>query len=170
VAGLAATIGRGAMSNPLVDMEKPDVIFCIGTNMTEAHPVAATRLKKALRHGAKLIVADPRRIPLAEKADVYLPLRVGSDVALLGAMAHVIVREGLVDREFLAARTENFEVARRPRLEMAAKGHRSRPASRSCQAASSSRPRTESKTSMTLGSALCRRLQAASCKSWGLRP
>ena len=63
------------MSNPLADMEKPDVVFCIGTNMTEAH------------------VADPRRIPLAEKADVYLPLRVGSDVALLGAMAHVIARE-----------------------------------------------------------------------------
>ena len=86
------------MSNPLRDMEKPDVIFCIGTNMTEAHPVAATRLKKAMRQGAKLIVADPRRIPLASKADVYLPLRVGTDVALLGAMAHVIAREGLVDR------------------------------------------------------------------------
>ena len=52
MAGLAATLGRGAMSNPLRDMEKPDVIFCIGTNMTETHPVAATRLKKAMRHGA----------------------------------------------------------------------------------------------------------------------
>ncbi len=97
------------MSNPLADMELPDVIFCIGTNMTETHPVAATRLKKAMRRGAKLIVADPRRIPLAQKADVYLPLRVGSDVALLGAMAHVIVREGLVDREFIEARTEDYE-------------------------------------------------------------
>jgi formylmethanofuran dehydrogenase subunit B len=106
VAGLAATIGRGAMSNPLADMEKPDVIFAIGTNMTECHPVAATRLKKALRHGAKMIVADPRRIPLAELAEVYLPIRVGSDVALLLAMAHVIERDGLIDREFVAARTE----------------------------------------------------------------
>jgi len=97
------------MSNPLADMERPDVIFCIGTNMTEAHPVAATRLKKAMRHGAKLIVADPRRIPLAEKADVYLPIRVGSDVALLGAMAHVIAREGLVDRKFIEERTEEYE-------------------------------------------------------------
>ena len=70
------------MSNPLVDMEKPDVIFCIGTNMTECHPVAATRLKKALKRGAKMIVADPRRIDLADMADLYLPLRVGSDVAL----------------------------------------------------------------------------------------
>lgn len=109
MAGLAATLGRGAMSNPLADMERPDVIFCIGTNMTEAHPVAATRLKKAMRRGAKLIVADPRRIPLADKADVYLPIRVGSDVALLGAMAHVIVREGLVDKAFLSERTEGYE-------------------------------------------------------------
>lgn len=97
------------MSNPLVDMEKPDVILAVGTNMTECHPVAATRLKKALRRGAKMIVVDPRRIPLAEIADVFLQLRVGSDVALLLAMAHVIEREGLVDREFIAARTEDAD-------------------------------------------------------------
>ena len=85
-------MGRGAMSNPLSDLEKSDVYFCIGTNMTECHPVAATRLKKALARGAKLIVADPRYIKLAELADLYLPLRVGTDVALLLGMAHVIVR------------------------------------------------------------------------------
>ena len=101
------------MSNPLADMEKPDVIFCIGTNMTEAHPVAATRLKKAMRNGAKLIVADPRRIPLARKADVFLQMRVGSDVALLGAMAHVIVREGWVNEDFITERTEGIEDLRR---------------------------------------------------------
>jgi predicted molibdopterin-dependent oxidoreductase YjgC len=88
-------------------MEKPDVIFCIGTNMTECHPVAATRLKKAVARGAKMIVADPRRIALAEQADIYLPLRVGSDVSLLLAMAHVIAREGLVDADFVARRTED---------------------------------------------------------------
>jgi formate dehydrogenase major subunit len=71
------------MSNPLADMEKPDVIFCIGTNMTECHPVAATRLKRALARGAKMIVADPRHIGLADLADIYLPIRVGSDSALL---------------------------------------------------------------------------------------
>ena len=99
------------MSNPLVDMDKPDVIFCIGTNMTETHPVAATGLKKALAKGAKMIVADPRRIVLAELCDLYLPIRVGSATALLLAMAHVIAREGLVDEAFMAARTtenENF--------------------------------------------------------------
>ncbi len=93
------------MSNPLSDMDKPDVIFCIGTNMTECHPVAATGIKKALANGAKLIVADPRRIVLADLADVYLPLKVGTDSALLLGMAHVIAREGLVDQAFMDART-----------------------------------------------------------------
>ncbi len=97
------------MSNPLVDMEKPDVIFCIGTNMTECHPVAATRLKRAIAKGAKLIVADPRRIDLAEMADLYLPLTVGTDVALLLGMAHVIQREGLVDQSFVENRTRDAE-------------------------------------------------------------
>jgi len=100
------------MSNPLADMEKPDVIFCIGTNMTEAHPVAATRLKKAQANGATLIVADPRQIPLARRANLHLQLRVGSDVALLGAMAHVIEREGLADEAFIAERTEGYEALR----------------------------------------------------------
>jgi predicted molibdopterin-dependent oxidoreductase YjgC len=90
-------------------MAKPNVIFCIGTNMTECHPVAATRLKQAMRRGAKLIVADPRRIGLAEMADLYLPLAVGTDVALLLAMAHVIAREGLLEQEFVRTRTTEIE-------------------------------------------------------------
>ncbi|MCP4848663.1 MAG: molybdopterin-dependent oxidoreductase [Verrucomicrobiaceae bacterium] len=93
------------MSNPLSDMEHPDVIFAIGTNMTECHPVAATRLKKAIARGAKMIVADPRRTRLAKIADLHLPLRVGSDVALLLAMANVIARENLIARDFINART-----------------------------------------------------------------
>ena len=97
------------MSNPLADMDKPDVIFCIGTNMTECHPVAATRLKKALARGARMIVADPRRIGLADISDVYLPIRVGSDVSLLLAMAHVIAREGLMDEHFMEERTAHGE-------------------------------------------------------------
>lgn len=97
------------MSNPLADMERPDVIFAIGTNMTECHPVAATRIKKAQDKGAMMIVADPRRIPLAERADLHLQLKVGTDVALLLGMAHVIAREGLVDEAFIAARTTESE-------------------------------------------------------------
>ncbi len=97
------------MSNPLADMDKPDVIFCIGTNMTECHPVAATRIKQALKRGSKLIVADPRRIPLANMANLYLPLRVGSDVALLLGMAHVIARDGLLNQSFINDRTDKGE-------------------------------------------------------------
>ncbi|NWF62789.1 MAG: molybdopterin-dependent oxidoreductase [Chloroflexi bacterium] len=97
------------MSNPLSDLEKADVYFCIGTNMTECHPVAATRMKKALARGSKLIVADPRYIKLAEMADLYLPLRVGTDVALLLGMAHVIIREDLLDHKFIAERTTGIE-------------------------------------------------------------
>ena len=90
-------------------MEKPEVILCIGTNMTECHPVAATRLKKARKRGARMIVVDPRHIGLAEMADLYLPIRVGTDVSLLLAMAHVIVRDGLVNREFVEARTKDYD-------------------------------------------------------------
>ena len=97
------------MSNPLADMDKPDVFFCIGTNMTECHPVAATRIKQALKRGAKMIVADPRKIPLAGMAHRHLPLRVGSDVALLLGMAHVIARDCLVDNSFIIERTKGAD-------------------------------------------------------------
>ena len=97
------------MSNPLADMEHPDVIFAIGTNMTECHPVAATRLKKAVSRGAKMIVVDPRETRLAKMADLHLRIRVGSDVALLLAMAHVISREGLTDDSFINERTSGSE-------------------------------------------------------------
>ncbi len=100
------------MSNPLVDMQKPDVIFCIGTNMTECHPVAATGIKKAMARGATLITADPRRIRLAEIAHLYLPLRVGTDAALLLGMAHVIARDGLVNETFIAERTQGWQELR----------------------------------------------------------
>lgn len=97
------------MSNPLRDMEHPDVIFAIGTNMTECHPVAATRLKKALTKGATMVVVDPRKTQLARLAHLHLPIRLGSDVALLLAMAHVIQREGLIDESFIAERTAGAE-------------------------------------------------------------
>ena len=93
------------MSNPLIDMEYPEVIFAIGTNMTECHPVAATRLKKAVSRGAKMVVVDPRETRLAQMADLHLRIRVGSDVALLLAMANVIAREDLIDAEFIESRT-----------------------------------------------------------------
>jgi predicted molibdopterin-dependent oxidoreductase YjgC len=100
------------MTNSLNEMDQPDVYFCIGTNMTECHPVAATRIKKGVRNGSKLIVADPRKIPLAEKADIYLQLKPGTDAALLLAMAHVIEKKGLTDLAFIENRTQDYEFFR----------------------------------------------------------
>lgn len=97
------------MTNSLGEMDQPDVYFCIGTNMTECHPVAATKIKKGKRNGSLLIVADPRKIPLAKLADIYLPLKPGTDAALLLAMAHVIDREGLINESFISNRTSNYK-------------------------------------------------------------
>jgi len=108
--GLKQTIGESAGTQTFKSVEKADVIMVIGANPTDAHPVFASRLKKRLRQGAKLIVADPRRIDLIESPHVrtqfHLKLRPGANVALLSAMAHVIVTEKLVDAEFVRARCE----------------------------------------------------------------
>ena len=104
--------GLGGMSNSVLDLEDAPFIFAIGTNMTESHPVIAVRVKRAVRKGAKLLVADPRRVGLVEHATWWLPMRVGSDVALLNAMAHVILAEGLERREFLAERATGVEELR----------------------------------------------------------
>jgi formate dehydrogenase major subunit/formate dehydrogenase alpha subunit len=98
------------MTNSVEDLVEAQAIFVIGSNTTVAHPVIGYRIRKAVReHGAKLIVADPRRIPLVEVADIWLPLRPGTNVALLNAMMQVILEEGLADRAFIESRTEGFE-------------------------------------------------------------
>ncbi len=102
--------GAGAMTNSIPEIRDTELMFVIGSNTTEAHPIIAMEMKRAVRRGAKLIVADPRRIWLAEIADLHLQLQPGTDVALLQAMARVIVAEGLQDRAFIAAHTEGFEV------------------------------------------------------------
>jgi formate dehydrogenase major subunit len=109
VTGLAATFGSGAMTNAIDEIDIQDAIFVTGSNTTETHPVIGTRIKRAARNGASLIVADPRRIDLAELTDVYLPLRPGTNVALYSAMAMVILDEGLEDQAFIQQRTEGFE-------------------------------------------------------------
>jgi formate dehydrogenase alpha subunit len=97
------------MTNTVEDLLDARAIFVIGSNTTVAHPIIGFQIKKAVRErGAKLIVADPRRIPLVDLAAIWLPLRPGTNVALLNGMMHVILAEGLADREFIAARTENF--------------------------------------------------------------
>ena len=96
------------MTNSIEEIEDTEAMFVIGSNTTEAHPVLALRMKSALKRGAKLIVADPRRTWLAERATIHLPIRPGTDIPLLNAMAHVILKEGLEDKEYIENHTENF--------------------------------------------------------------
>jgi formate dehydrogenase major subunit len=109
VAGLAATLGSGAMTNSNLEILDSDVILVTGSNTTESHPVLGSFMKQAQNKGAKLIVADPRVIPLAEKADVYMPLKPGTNVALFNSMMQVIIEENLQDREYIKETTENYE-------------------------------------------------------------
>ncbi len=101
--------GAGAMTNSIPEIRETDLLFVIGSNTTEAHPIIAMEMKRAVKRGAKLYVADPRAIWLSEIADRHLQLRPGTDVALLNAMAHVIISEGLTNAAFIAEHTENFE-------------------------------------------------------------
>ena len=112
VAALLEGLGSGAVSNPVTDVLQAEVVLVIGANPTVNHPVAATWIKNAVKRGARLIVADPRRTELARHATHVLQFRSDTDVALLDAMLHTIIGEGLVDREFVAARTTGFEALR----------------------------------------------------------
>jgi formate dehydrogenase major subunit/formate dehydrogenase alpha subunit len=104
--------GAGAMTNSIPEIRDTDLMFVIGSNTTEAHPIIAMEMKRARQAGARLIVADPRKIWLAEQADLHLQLRPGTDVWLLSAMAHVIVNENLHDQGFIDANTEGFEAVK----------------------------------------------------------
>ncbi len=84
-------------------------MFVIGSNTTENHPIIGAKMIQAKRKGAKIIVADPRRIPLVKHADIYLQIKPGTNVALLNAMAHVIIKEALYDKAYVAERVEGFE-------------------------------------------------------------
>ncbi len=101
--------GAGAMTNSIEEIRDSELMFVIGSNTTEAHPIIAMEMKRARQRGAKLIVADPRKIWLADMADLHLQLKPGTDVWLLSAMANVIIAEGLHDREFIEANTDGFD-------------------------------------------------------------
>ena len=109
VAALMEGVNSGAVSNQVRDVENAEVIFLIGANPTVNHPVAATWMKNAAKSGVKLIVADPRRSDLARHATYFLQFHPDTDVALLNAMLHVIVEEGLVDEQFVRDRTSGYE-------------------------------------------------------------
>ena len=114
--GLKSTLGESAGTQDFDSVMQADVILVIGANPTDAHPVFASQMKRRLRQGAKLIVADPRRIDLVRtphiEATFHLALRPGTNVALLNALAHVVVAEGLVDEAFVRARCEADAFAR----------------------------------------------------------
>ncbi len=108
--GLKMTLGESAGTQSFDSVEKCDVVMIIGANPTDGHPVFASRLKRRLRQGARLIVADPRQIDIVRtphvEADLFLPLRPGTNVALLNSLAHVIVSENLWNEPFVAERCE----------------------------------------------------------------
>ncbi len=109
VAALLEGIGSGAVSNQVSDVAKAEFIFLIGSNPTSNHPVAATWIKNAVKRGAKLVLADPRRTEIARHAWRVLQFKPDMDVALLNAMIHTILEENLVDADFIRTRTTGFE-------------------------------------------------------------
>lgn len=109
VAGLATTLGSGAMTNTNLEALKSDVILVSGSNTTEAHPVIGAHIQQAREKGAKLIVAEPREIELAKEADLFLQIKPGTNVAFFNGLMNVIISEGLQDRAYIEARTENYE-------------------------------------------------------------
>jgi formate dehydrogenase major subunit len=111
--GLKQTFGESAGTQDFRSVAKADVIVVIGANPTDGHPVFASRMKRRLREGAKLVVIDPRRIDLVRSPHIeaahHLQLKPSTNVAVINSMAHVVVTEGLVDRSFVAARCEGFD-------------------------------------------------------------
>ncbi len=108
IEALTKTFGYGAMTNSIKGVDKADTIFVIGSNTTENHPVIGDRIKKAVKNGANLIVADPRSTELSEIADVSINHQPGTDLPLINAITHIIIKEGLHDLEFISGNMENF--------------------------------------------------------------
>jgi formate dehydrogenase alpha subunit len=109
VEAMLASMGSGATSNSYQDYEEAGCLMVVGADASANHPVIAIRLRRAVSHGARLIVVNPKRIELCDQADLWLRQRPGTDVALFNAMARVILDEGLAAMEFIRRRTEGFE-------------------------------------------------------------
>ncbi|HEX6535105.1 MAG TPA: formate dehydrogenase subunit alpha [Gemmatimonadaceae bacterium] len=113
VSAMQRAMNTSAASGSMREVEhESDVIFILGANTTESHPVFGAAIKRAQNRGATLIVADPRRIELAARADIHLQMLPGTDVALLNAMLHHVLEMGLEDREFIRTRTHGFDAVR----------------------------------------------------------
>ncbi|MBP5606474.1 MAG: formate dehydrogenase subunit alpha, partial [Ruminiclostridium sp.] len=110
VAGLAKTLGSGAMTNPIFDITHDvDCIMLIGSNPEEAHPVVGMQIRQAVRNGTRLIVVDPRDIGLSASADIHLKLRPGTNVAFANGMMNVMINEDLIDHDYIRENTEGFD-------------------------------------------------------------
>ncbi len=110
VTGLARTLGSGAMTNPVHDITHDvDVIMLVGSNPEEAHPVVGMQIRLAVKNGTRLIVVDPRDIGLARQADIHLKLRPGTNVAFANGMMHVMIKEDLIDHDYIDKHVEGFE-------------------------------------------------------------
>lgn len=109
MAGLATSFGSGAMTNSINEIPQSKVLFVIGANPTEAHPVIGAKMRQALRNGATLIVVDPRKTELAGKAHVWLRLKPGTDIALINGLMHIIIKSGWQDKTFIEACTSGYE-------------------------------------------------------------
>ena len=107
--GLAAAFGSGAMTNSIGEFEDADLFLVTGSNTTAQHPLIGSRMIYAVERGAKLLLIDPREIPLARFAALHLRQNIGTDVAVLNGMMNIIIEEGLWDREYVENRTEGFE-------------------------------------------------------------
>ncbi|MDM7913413.1 MAG: molybdopterin-dependent oxidoreductase, partial [Methanotrichaceae archaeon] len=109
LAGLGAALGSGSMTNNIRSLIYSDLILVTGSNTTEQHPLVAATIIEAKARGARLVVVDPRRTQIADLSDMHLMQKPGSDVAWINCLLHTIIKEGLLDQEFISTRTEGFE-------------------------------------------------------------
>jgi formate dehydrogenase major subunit len=109
VVGLNRTLGAAGMTNPIADLANSKCIFVIGSNLAENHPILTRWIHRAKDSGAVVIVADPRMTHTAWMADIFLQLKPGTDVALLNGMAHLIIKEALIDNDYITKWTRGYE-------------------------------------------------------------
>jgi formate dehydrogenase alpha subunit len=112
VAGLASSLGAGAASNSLDQIENSDLLLIFGSNTSEGHPIISLNVHRAINKGAKIIVGDPRKIELVKYADVWLNLKPGTNIALMNGLLNVIITENLMNKEFVKNRTEGFDAVK----------------------------------------------------------
>ncbi len=109
VTGLAASFGAGAMTNSIPEIPHADCMLITGSNPTSQHPIISGWMMEAKKKGSKLIVIDPREIPISLQADLYLQIKPGTNIAMFNGLANVIIEKGLADIDFIKSRTEGFE-------------------------------------------------------------